>query len=51
MISWFSRKQSFIALSKAEAEYVAMYEQAADVLTKPLAKVQFEYFRERLAAL
>ena len=29
-------------------QYVATDEQIADVLTKPLAKVKFEYFREKL---
>ena len=29
-------------------QYVATNEQIADVLTKPLARVKFEYFRERL---
>ena len=31
--------------------YVATDEQIADVLTKPLARVKFEYFRERLGVL
>ena len=30
---------------------VATEEQIADVLTKPLAKVKFEYFREKLGVL
>ena len=29
-------------------EYVATDEQIADVLTKPLARVKFEYFKEKL---
>ena len=32
-------------------QYVAMKEQIADVLTKPLARVKFEYFREKLGIL
>ena len=32
-------------------QYVAMKEQIADVLTKPLARMKFEYFRERLGVL
>ena len=32
-------------------QYVAMDEQIADVLTKPLARVKFEYFRENLGVL
>ena len=31
--------------------YVATEEQIADVLTKPLARVKFEYFRENLGVL
>ena len=31
--------------------YVATEEQIVDVLTKPLARVKFEYFRERLGVL
>ena len=32
-------------------QYVATNEQIADVLTKPLASVKFEYFRERFGIL
>ena len=32
-------------------QYVAMEEQIADVLTKPLARVKFKYFREKLGVL
>ena len=32
-------------------QYVAIDEQIADVLTKPLARVKFEYFRERLGVI
>ena len=31
--------------------YVAMDNQIADVLMKPLARVKFEYFREKLGVL
>ena len=31
--------------------YVAMEEQIADVLTNPLARLKFEYFREKLGVL
>ena len=31
--------------------YVATEEQIADVLTNPLARMKFEYFRERLGVL
>ena len=32
-------------------EYVVTNELIADVLTKPLARVKFEYFREKLGVL
>ena len=32
-------------------QHVAMEEHIADVLTKPLARLKFEYFRERLGVL
>ena len=32
-------------------QYVAMDEHIADVLIKPLAKVNFEYFKEKLGVL
>ena len=32
-------------------QYVATDEQIADVLMKPLARVKFEYFREKLGVL
>ena len=32
-------------------QYVAMEEQIVDVLTKPLARVKFGYFREKLGVL
>ena len=32
-------------------QYFAMEEQIADVLMKPLARVKFEYFREKLGVL
>ena len=32
-------------------QYVVMEEQIADVLTNPLARVKFEYFREKLGVL
>ena len=32
-------------------QYVATNEKIIDVLTKPLARVKFEYFREKLGVL
>ena len=38
-------------MGAVKTQYVAMEEQIADVLTKPLASVNFEYFREKLRVL
>ena len=35
----------------AKLQYVLMEEHIADVLTKPLARPKFEYFRENLGVL
>ena len=35
----------------AKLQYVATEEHIADVLTKPLARVKFEYFREKLGVI
>jgi hypothetical protein len=32
-------------------QYIATDEQVADVLTKPLSKVKFEYFRDKLGVV
>ena len=32
-------------------QYVAIEEQIVDVLTNPLARVKFEYFREKIGVL
>ena len=32
-------------------QYVAMEEHIADVLTKPLSRMKFDYFREKLGVL
>ena len=32
-------------------QYVAINEQVTDVLTKPLSKVKFEYFRDKLGVV
>ena len=36
---------------EVKLQYVAMDEQIADVLMKPLSRVKFEYFRENLGVL
>jgi hypothetical protein len=32
-------------------QYVGTYEQVANVLTKPLSRVKFEYFRDKLGVV
>jgi hypothetical protein len=59
MVSWCSRKHTFVALSTAKAEYnildmvqrkaVLVQYLPADVLTKALIGTKFEYFRDRLS--
>ena len=65
VIAWHSRKQTSVVLSTTEVEYIhdmvekgavklqyiATDEQVADVLTKPLSKVKFEYFRDKLGVV
>ena len=36
---------------EVKLQYVATDEQIVDVLTNPLAKVKFEYFREKLGVI
>ena len=65
VIAWRSRKQTSVVLSTTEVEhirdmvekravklqYIATDEQVADVLTKPLSKVKFVYFRDKLGVV
>ncbi|GJZ52242.1 hypothetical protein Tco_0606757 [Tanacetum coccineum] len=46
LVSWMSKKQDCIAMSKAEAEYVAL--SATDMFTKALSQERFEYLVGRL---
>ena len=34
-----------------QLQYVSMDEQVVDVLTKPLSRVKFEYFRDKLGVV
>ena len=40
--------RDMVQRGEVKLRYVAMEEQIADVLTKPLARVKFEYFGEKL---
>ena len=65
MIAWRSRKQTSVVLSTTEVEhirdtvekgavklqYIATDEQVADVLTKPLSKLKFVYFKDKLGVV
>ena len=48
MVQRGAMKLQYVAM---KLQYVAMEEQIADVLTKPLARVNFEYFKEKLGVL
>ena len=43
--------QDMVQRGEVNLLYVAMNEQIIDVLTKPLARVKFEYFKERLGVI
>ena len=43
--------RDMVQRGEMKLQYVAMDEQIDDVLTKPLARVKFEYFRENLGVL
>ena len=43
--------RDMVQIGAVKLLYVATEEHIADVLTKPLARVKFEYFRERLGVL
>ena len=43
--------RDMVQIGVVKLQYVAMDEKIADVLTKPLAIVKFEYFREKLGVL
>ena len=40
-----------VQIGAMNVQYVATNEQIVDVLTNPLARVKFEYFRERLGVI
>ena len=43
--------RDMVQRGEVNLQYVATDEQIADVLTKPLARAKFEYFREKLGVL
>ena len=43
--------RDMVQRGEVKLQYVAMDEQIADVLTKPLSRVNFEYFIERLGVI
>ena len=43
--------RDMVQRGSVKLHYVAMDEQIDDVLTNPLARVKFEYFREKLGVL
>ena len=47
----FHHIRDIVQRGAVKLQYVMMDEQIADVLTKPLARVKFEHFRENLGVL
>ena len=43
--------RNMVKRGTVKLQYVATDKQIADVLTKPLARVMFEYFREKIGVL
>ena len=43
--------RDMVQRGEVKLQYVAMDKQVADVLTKPLARVKFEYFRKKLGVI
>ena len=43
--------RDMVERGEVKLQYVATDKQIADVLTKPLARVKFEYFKEKLGVL
>ena len=43
--------QDMVERGAMKLQYVAIDEQTAGVLTKPLSKVKFEYFRDKLGVV
>ena len=43
--------RDMVQIRAIKLQYVTMNDQITDVLTKPLARVKFEYFREKLGVL
>nr|GEZ30576.1 copia protein [Tanacetum cinerariifolium] len=48
LVSWMSKKQNCTAMSSAEAEYVAIEYQLADMFTKALPEDRFKYLVRRI---
>ena len=48
---WYHYSRDMVQRGAVKLHYVATNEQIVDVLTNPLARVKFEYFREKLGVL
>jgi hypothetical protein len=45
---WYHYIHDMVQRGAISLQYVGTYEQVADVLTKPMSRVKFEHFRDKL---
>jgi hypothetical protein len=45
---WYHYIREMVQRGAIKLQYIGTYEQVAEVLTKPLSRVKFEYFRGKL---
>jgi hypothetical protein len=48
---WYHYINDMVQKGVVKLQYVGTDEQVADVLTKPLSRVKFEYFRDKLGVV
>jgi hypothetical protein len=48
---WYHYIRDMVQRGVVKLQYVRTNEQVADVLTKPLSRVKFEYFRDKLGVV
>jgi hypothetical protein len=48
---WYHYIRDMVQKGAVKLQYVGIDEQVADVLTKPLSRVKFEYYRDKLGVV